>query len=101
MTAEREDEDKAGSIGVNTPTYKMLGFICSAVFVGMAGGVYGYYLTFVDPIGMLGLMTATSLNVLLVMGSIRWLANFQIGSPLNQMSILQSSIQQADRSCKR
>jgi ABC-type branched-subunit amino acid transport system permease subunit len=44
LIAMREDEDKAATVGVNTPVYKLLGFVASAVFVGMAGAVYGYYL---------------------------------------------------------
>ncbi len=68
LIAMREDEDKAGSIGVNTPTYKMLGFICSAVFTGMAGAVYGYYLTFVDPLGMFGLLLSVQIILAVLLG---------------------------------
>jgi ABC-type branched-subunit amino acid transport system permease subunit len=39
LIAIREDEDKAATVGVSTPTYKILAFAASAVFVGMAGGV--------------------------------------------------------------
>ena len=35
--AIREDEGKAGTIGVNAPVYKLLAFGASALFVGMAG----------------------------------------------------------------
>ena len=38
LIAIREDEDKAATVGVSTPTYKILAFAASAVFVGMAGG---------------------------------------------------------------
>ncbi|MFH0917103.1 MAG: branched-chain amino acid ABC transporter ATP-binding protein/permease [bacterium] len=68
LIAMREDEDKAGSVGVNTPTYKMLGFVCSAVFVGMAGAVYGYYLTFVDPLGMFGLLLSVQIILAVLLG---------------------------------
>ncbi len=68
LIAMREDEDKAGAVGVNTPTYKLVGFVASAVFVGMAGGVYGYYLTFVDPIGMLGLLLSVQIILALLLG---------------------------------
>ena len=49
LLAIREDEDKAVAIGVNGLVYKVLAFIASALFAGMAGGVYAYYLTFIDP----------------------------------------------------
>jgi len=68
LIAMREDEDKAASIGINTPTYKMLGFVCSAVFVGMAGAVYGYYITFVDPLGMFGLLLSVQIILSLLLG---------------------------------
>ena len=56
LIAMREDEDKAATVGVDTPIYKLLGFVASAVFVGMAGAVYGYYLAFIDPIGMFNIL---------------------------------------------
>jgi energy-coupling factor transporter ATP-binding protein EcfA2 len=68
LIAMREDEDKAGAVGVNAPTYKLLAFVCSAIFVGMAGGVYGYYLTFVDPIGMLGLLLSVQIILAVLLG---------------------------------
>ena len=68
LIAMREDEDKAGSVGVNTPAYKLLGFVCSAVFVGMAGAVYGYYFTFVDPLGMFGLLLSVQIILAVLLG---------------------------------
>ena len=49
LVAIRDDEDKAASVGVNTPIYKALAYIASAVWIGAAGGVYAYYLSFIDP----------------------------------------------------
>jgi ABC-type branched-subunit amino acid transport system ATPase component/ABC-type branched-subunit amino acid transport system permease subunit len=49
LVAIREDEDKAASVGVNTPVYKALAYIASAFWIGAAGGVYAYYLSFIDP----------------------------------------------------
>ena len=51
LIAIREDETKAATIGINLPVHKMAAFVASSVFVGMAGAVYGYYLTFIDPRG--------------------------------------------------
>ena len=56
LIAIREDEDKAGAVGISTPVYKLLAFAASAVFVGMAGGVYGYYLSYIDPRGMFDIL---------------------------------------------
>src|SRR3954466_1669275 len=38
LIAIREDETKAASIGINLPVQKIIGFMASTVFVGMAGG---------------------------------------------------------------
>jgi branched-chain amino acid transport system permease protein len=56
LIAIREDEDKAAEIGVNAPVYKILAFALSAVFVGMAGAVYGYYINYIEPRGMFDIL---------------------------------------------
>ena len=52
LVAIRDDEDKAAGIGVTTPVYKGIAFFASAVLVGVAGGVYGYYVSFLDTSAM-------------------------------------------------
>jgi branched-chain amino acid transport system permease protein len=90
LIAMREDEDKAGAVGINTPTYKMVGFVCSAVFVGMAGAVYGYYLTFVDPLGMFGLLLSVQIILAVLLGSKGTLWGPVLGAfiiePLNEVA---------------
>ncbi len=68
LIAIREDEGKAGTIGVNAPVYKLLAFGASALFVGMAGSVYGYYLSFVDPIGMFSIITSALIVLAVILG---------------------------------
>ena len=68
LIAMREDEDKAATVGVNTPVYKLLGFVASAVFVGMAGAVYGYYLSFVDPLGMFNILLSVQILLSMLLG---------------------------------
>ena len=68
LIAIREDEDKAATVGVNTPVYKSLGFAASAVFLGMAGGVYGYYLTFIDPSGMFDIILSVQIVLAVILG---------------------------------
>jgi branched-chain amino acid transport system permease protein len=52
LIAIREDEDKAADIGVHAPVYKILAFTLSAVFTGMAGAVYGYWVNYIEPRAM-------------------------------------------------
>jgi ABC-type branched-subunit amino acid transport system ATPase component/ABC-type branched-subunit amino acid transport system permease subunit len=68
LIAIREDEDKAATVGVSTPTYKVLAFVASAVFVGMAGGVYGYYISFIDPLGMFNILLSVQIILSLLLG---------------------------------
>lgn len=90
LIAMREDEDKAGAVGVNTPVYKLLGFAVSAVFTGMAGAVYGYYLTFVDPLGMFGLLLSVQIILAVFLGGKGTLFGPVLGAfiiePLNEVA---------------
>ena len=68
LLAIREDEDKAVAIGINTLVYKVLAFVASALFAGMAGGVYAYYLTFIDPLGMFDILFSVQLVLAALIG---------------------------------
>jgi ABC-type branched-subunit amino acid transport system ATPase component/ABC-type branched-subunit amino acid transport system permease subunit len=56
LIAIREDEGKAASIGVNTTIFKILAYAASAFFIGVAGGVYAYYQTFLNPVGSFAIL---------------------------------------------
>ncbi len=49
LRAIRDDEDRAAGLGVQTMQVKLSAFIISAVPVAMAGGLYWYFTTVVDP----------------------------------------------------
>jgi branched-chain amino acid transport system permease protein len=49
LIAIREDEDAAGVMGVNATLYKIAALVLSALFTALAGGIYAYYITFIDP----------------------------------------------------
>ena len=68
LLAIREDEDKAATIGINTPVYKIIAFVTSAVFLGMAGGVYGYYLAFIDPLGTFDIIISVQIVLAVILG---------------------------------
>jgi branched-chain amino acid transport system ATP-binding protein/branched-chain amino acid transport system permease protein len=68
LIAIREDEDKAAAVGVNTPIYKMLAYIASAVWIGAAGGVYAYYLSFIDPRNMFDIVTSVFVVLAVLLG---------------------------------
>ena len=47
--AIREDEDAAMSMGINPFKYKMISMFFSALFTGIAGGIYVVRFNFIDP----------------------------------------------------
>jgi len=56
LIAIREDEGKAAAIGVNTTRFKVLAFAASSFFIGVAGGVYAYFITFLNPLGAFAIL---------------------------------------------
>jgi branched-chain amino acid transport system permease protein len=56
LIAIREDEGKAAAIGVNTTVLKILAYAASSFFIGVAGGVYAYYQTFLNPVGSFAIL---------------------------------------------
>jgi branched-chain amino acid transport system permease protein len=61
LLAIREDEDKAAAIGVNTTRYKVLAYATSAFPIGVAGVVYAYFLSFLNPVGAFSLLTSVTI----------------------------------------
>jgi len=49
LVAIREDEDAAATMGVNTTLYKVIALMLSAAFTSVAGGIYAYWISFIDP----------------------------------------------------
>ncbi len=62
LVAIREDEDAAGSMGVNATLYKVSALVLSSLFTAIAGGIHAYWSTFVDPASAFD----TTLNVRMV-----------------------------------
>ena len=68
LVAIREDEGKAAAIGVSTTEYKVLGYAASAVFIGMAGAVYAYFLTFLNPAGAFSIVVSVTIVLAALLG---------------------------------
>ena len=90
LIAIREDETKAATIGINLPVEKIIAFVASTVFVGMAGAVYGYYLTFIDPRGMFSILISVQVVLSLLIGGKATLWGPVVGAfliePLNEVA---------------
>lgn len=69
----REDETVAGTIGINTTTYKVIAFAVGAMYAGIAGTLFAHYFTYVSPdsFGFTESATILSMVVLGGLGSIK------------------------------
>jgi ABC-type branched-subunit amino acid transport system ATPase component/ABC-type branched-subunit amino acid transport system permease subunit len=61
LVAIREDEGKAAAIGVNTTRYKVTAYAASSFFIGVAGAVYAYFLTFLNPVGSFAILGSVTI----------------------------------------
>lgn len=50
VNAIRDDEDKAESMGLRTTQIKVVAWVISAFFLGIAGGILGNLVRFIDPL---------------------------------------------------
>jgi ABC-type branched-subunit amino acid transport system ATPase component/ABC-type branched-subunit amino acid transport system permease subunit len=86
LVAIREDEGKAAAIGVNAALYKIIAFGCSAFFVGLAGGVYAYYQSFLNPPGMFSILSSVMIVLAALVGGRGTLYGPVIGAFLLQFA---------------
>ena len=50
LNAIRDNEDKAEAMGIYTMRYKIIGWMVSAFFVGIAGGLMGNMVGYIEPV---------------------------------------------------
>jgi branched-chain amino acid transport system permease protein len=70
LLAIRDDEDKALSVGVPARAFKLTAFVISAALVGMIGGVYGYYVTFIYPQFVVDPLIGISMVLMVFLGGL-------------------------------
>jgi ABC-type branched-subunit amino acid transport system ATPase component/ABC-type branched-subunit amino acid transport system permease subunit len=91
LVAIREDEDKAAAIGVRTSVYKILAFVASGTLIGVAGGVYAYFLTFIDPRGMFDILTSVQIALATLLGGRGTIWGPVLGAflivPMNELTV--------------
>ena len=68
LIAIRENEEAAAVMGVNTTLYKVLAFALSASFTALAGGIYAYYITYIDPAGVFDISLNVKMIIMAVFG---------------------------------
>jgi ABC-type branched-subunit amino acid transport system permease subunit len=68
LIAIREDEGKAEAVGINTMLYKVLAFGFSAYFIAVAGGIYSYFFTYIDPQFIFDIFTGVTMVLTAILG---------------------------------
>jgi branched-chain amino acid transport system permease protein len=82
LLAIRDDEDKALAVGVPTAAFKIAAFAVSAGLVGMIGGVYGYYVTYVYPQFVIDPLIGLSMVLMAFLGGMGTLLGPVVGALL-------------------
>jgi len=68
LRAISQDEDKAEVAGIPTRQYKILAFGISGLFIGMAGAIWGSYLTYLRPSIFLPVSIGTTIVLMAILG---------------------------------
>jgi branched-chain amino acid transport system permease protein len=68
LIAIRENEEGAAVMGVNTTLYKILAFALSGLFSALAGGIYAYWITFIDPVSAFDISLNVKMIIMAVFG---------------------------------
>ena len=79
FAAIREDEIAASSMGINVTYYKLLAFVISAFFAGLAGSLLAHYLSFVSP-DMLSSAESIMMLTMVVVGGARSIQGCFLGA---------------------
>lgn len=66
--AIRADEDAAAVAGIDTRRYKILAWSLSALFTGLAGGVYAVWITYIDPVSVFDMSIAVKFCIMVLLG---------------------------------
>nr|WP_243149976.1 branched-chain amino acid ABC transporter permease [Thermaerobacter sp. PB12/4term] len=75
----RESDVLAQSLGINLVTYKTLAFTLSAVYAGIAGGLYAYLVGFISPFDF-NLTSSIALVAMIVFGGLASVPGSMLGT---------------------
>jgi branched-chain amino acid transport system permease protein len=80
LKAIREDELGAQALGLNPTLLKLQAFVLSAVPTAVLGGVFAYWVTFIDPASALGDLVSDQALVMVVFGGMGTLVGPVVGA---------------------
>ena len=82
LKAVREDQESAKALGLNPTVLKIKAFILSAIPTALCGGVFAYWVTFIDPNSTLGDLLSDQALVMVIFGGMGTLVGPVIGAVL-------------------
>lgn len=68
LRAVREDEDSAMAAGINPTAVKIKAFMLSGALTAVGGGIYGLYLSFMEPHVMFNLLLSVQIALIAIVG---------------------------------
>jgi branched-chain amino acid transport system permease protein len=68
LKAIKANEEAADTMGINTTFYKIVAWAISGIFTAIAGGIYAYWFTFIEPATVFDVMIVVKLFVILLLG---------------------------------
>lgn len=80
LKAVREDQESAKALGLNPTRLKIQAFVLSAVPAALCGGVFAWWVTFIDPDSTLGDLLSDQALVMVVFGGMGTLVGPVVGA---------------------
>lgn len=79
ITAVRDDYTAAEAMGIKSSRYKVMAFVISSMFAGMAGAFYAHYMSFISPVS-LSFDQSTLILSMTIMGGLGNLTGSVVGA---------------------
>jgi branched-chain amino acid transport system permease protein len=80
FTAIHDDQEAANMLGINPTKYKVMAFTISAFFVGVVGGFYAHYISYIDPHGVFNIHISVEAQIMPLMGGLYTVAGPVVGA---------------------
>ena len=68
LFAIQDDEGKAAGLGLAVSVYKLIAFVLGGTFFGVAGGIYAYYVTFLNVSAVFNIVTSMLIVLAALLG---------------------------------
>jgi len=82
LLAIRDDEDRAFGLGVKTGSYKLVAYVVSALFAGMAGAIFAYFIGIIYPQFTFDPIVDVNITTIAFLGGLGTLAGPLVGAVL-------------------